>query len=549
MLILRTTLLPLGLILVGLPTTLVAGSAQAVMYAGPEYDRETGTGYSQPYFPVAPGGNTTSGMAIASFRKEEAYSFKGQTAIRWHASGTITFLQALSTIDVATDSFPYAINPSGTVVGRSDKVESGNWIGMRAVRWDVSGAVTELGNLGTDNSGKTHSYAHDINAAGTSVGYASKYESGSYIGTRAVRWDASGTAATELERLGNIGSSVANAISANGIVVGYADKFVSNFLRGTRAVRWDASGIATELEALGTDSSGSTDFRATAVNASGVAIGWGKKYNMSNIFAGERAVRWDASSTVAVELGNLGTNSSGVTNTRAVAINSSGTAAGYLDKYESGISKGRRAVRWDGFSSVATELGNLGTNTSGVTDTYAVGINSAGIAVGRADVYKTPAASPEQRAVMWGLDGVAINLSTFITPYSGWTYLSEARTISDDNWISGTGIFDPDGSGFKLPYQRTFLMQIPHAGDANTDGAVNSIDFVLLASSYGKSSNVTFTTGDFNLDGKVNTLDFNILAGNFNSTPASVLGTVLPEPAGLWVATIGCVLILNPKRR
>ena len=74
---------------------------------------------------------------------------------------------------------------------------AGTYLGTAAVRWDASGtAATELGNLGTDTSGYTERQAYAINTAGTAVGYANKYSpDGTFLGHRAVRWDASGTAA------------------------------------------------------------------------------------------------------------------------------------------------------------------------------------------------------------------------------------------------------------------------------------------------------------------------------------------------------------------
>ena len=65
-----------------------------------------------------------------------------------------------------------------------------------------STAAIELGHLGTDSGGVTFADAICLNAAGTAVGYSKKYVSGSDMGYRAVRWDAGGTAATELGNLG-----------------------------------------------------------------------------------------------------------------------------------------------------------------------------------------------------------------------------------------------------------------------------------------------------------------------------------------------------------
>ena len=97
------------------------------------------------------------------------------------------------------------VNTAGTAVGYADRYDaSGAYKGFRAVRWGAG--ATELGNLGTDTSGVTEAQAYAINSAGTAAGYADKYDgSGTYFGNRAVRWDASGTAATELGNLGTTG--------------------------------------------------------------------------------------------------------------------------------------------------------------------------------------------------------------------------------------------------------------------------------------------------------------------------------------------------------
>jgi uncharacterized membrane protein len=109
------------------------------------------------------------------------------------------------------------MNNSGTAVAYVTKYESGNFKGTCAVRWDALGMATELGHLGTDSSGKTSALAYAINDAGTVVGDVTKYESGSYVGHRAVRWDASGTTATELDNLGtdSAGETNAGAVAVN----------------------------------------------------------------------------------------------------------------------------------------------------------------------------------------------------------------------------------------------------------------------------------------------------------------------------------------------
>jgi hypothetical protein len=91
------------------------------------------------------------------------------------------------------------------------------------VRWVAGGtAITELGNLGTDPTGVAGAGIRAANDNGTAVGLAEKYDSaGTTLGFRAVRWDAAGTAATELANLGTAadGSTYFNAGSNADLVV------------------------------------------------------------------------------------------------------------------------------------------------------------------------------------------------------------------------------------------------------------------------------------------------------------------------------------------
>jgi PEP-CTERM motif len=67
-------------------------------------------------------------------------------------------------------------------------------------------------------------------------------------------------------------------------------------------------------------------------------------------------------------------------------------------------------------------------------------------------------------AVAW-VNSVAIDLNTLIDPSSGWT-LSRASSISDNGWIMGLGIFDPDGPGGLGAYNRPYVLHIPEPSSA-----------------------------------------------------------------------------------
>jgi hypothetical protein len=143
-------------------------------------------------------------------------------------------------------------------------------------------------------------------------------------------------------------------------------------------------------------------------------------------------------------------------------VNANDTVVGFVTKYSSsGTNLGHRAVRWDAGETAATELGNLGTDSNGITTGDAFAINASGIIVGHA--LANTGGGKRPHAVAWDADAVAINLNTLLSPTDAamWT-LTEAFAISDTGWITGMGIYDPDGSANPLrPYERAFLMQIP----------------------------------------------------------------------------------------
>jgi hypothetical protein len=429
------------------------------VYGGPEYTSSTGTGYYSPHIVLGlPTFVNNSGVAAANTDKYISGAFVASVVARWDDSGA-------SVLDsVSSANFANAINNSGTVVGYAYKFDSGNSLGPRAVRWDGSGtSATELEHLGTSGTGYTESYAIDVNDGDSAVGFADKYISGTYYGERAVRWDSLGTSAIELGHLGtnSLGftQAGASAVNSSNTIVGVANKYDSGTFVGQRAVRWDSSGtIATELGNLGTSISGYTQTYVLGINESGTAVGFSDKYD-SGTLRYFRAVRWDGSATNATELGNLGTDDFGNSDSRAIALNDSGTAVGFAQTFDAGIHVSFHAVRWDGSGTTAEKLGKPRIDGFEYTDTFASDINNNNIAVGIATTLGTDYRE-DQRAVLWGINGHGIDLNRLIDPLSGWT-LYEAHDISDTGWIGGLGAFDPDGPGGEEAYYRVYVMHIP----------------------------------------------------------------------------------------
>jgi hypothetical protein len=449
--------------------TLRAGFAP--IYGGPTYDPAADLTYDLPGLSIQPSSSVGSGTVAGQARRlTKNGSFVVDTGIRpvrWDASGAAPV--ELGNLGTGANGFTQCnaivINAAGTAVGAMPRISAGVDLGVRAVRWDPSGtAAIELTPLGTASNGVTSSGAAAINGGGTIVGYAEKYVAGVDLGSAAVRWNPSGTIVTEL---GNLGTDAKGTVSGRAQVISSTGTMAGISWKpglGWRPVRWDASGaVATELGTLGDDGTGAIGrMGMVGINSAGTAVGYLEKYS-GGADVGLRAVRWDASGTSATELGSLGTDVDGLTTTTNVlAMNEAGTAVGNADKYSGGNFVGTRAVRWSLSGTAAAELGNLGTDSFGYTQSQAYAINNSGLSVGYCDKIDAGGNVLGQVATMWGPDGAAIDLNTLIDPTSGWT-LTEADGISDTNWVSGIGQFGG--------YPRAFLIEVPEPGTAAIAGA------------------------------------------------------------------------------
>lgn len=435
-----------------------AAALVGVAFTAPPASAKSITVYGSPTYTSSSSGTVVGvsdgGTAVAHALQSGAAGLDVRI-FRFDASGTVTELGNLGTDSSGrARSGAKAINTVGDVVGFGRTYDgSGVFKGSRAVRWDAaSTAATELGHLGTNANGYTESSADAINAIGAAVGVAREYDAaGVFQGERAVRWDDSGTAATELPIPASFGTgpggftkSAAVAINPAGTAIGYAYHYdESGMLNGIRGLRWDSAGAATELGHLGASPSGETNSGPKAINAAGTVVGYARRWGADGTDFGFSAVRWDASGTAATELDTLYPEAF---ENLPVAINDAGVAVGYVGFLEGRVSE---AVRWDP-SGAVTELGHLAGGDSVYNS--ANDINNAGVAVG----------DTEGKAVYWDREGVAVDLNTLIDPASGWSLLY-AWTINDNGWISGRGIFDPDGPGGQIRASRDFIMQVPAA--------------------------------------------------------------------------------------
>jgi uncharacterized membrane protein len=198
---------------------------------------------------------------------------KGVRAVRWSAAGTPTQLGHIGTSAAAvTNAAAWAINETGAAVGYATKYDGGGLNdGLRAVRWNAgSTTAVELQLLGTDPNGVTLSKAYTLNEAGTAVGWAHKYVGGVNQGARAVTWNTTGQV-TELGLLPGATESQAFDINNFGIAVGTMSSPTS-----TAAVYWAANGTAVDLNTLISPANGWRLERALAISETGWVAGIGK---------------------------------------------------------------------------------------------------------------------------------------------------------------------------------------------------------------------------------------------------------------------------------
>lgn len=223
-------------------------------------------------------------------------------------------------------SYAYAINDHGVVVGESTSDTTGSIGTTRPVLWNGSSQAQELWddqNFGGKGLG--------VNSAGFVVG---RYGSGSGFPLPGPGIPDGGgfiwnPTTREFMDLGDLGGSRVEATGINdaGLVVGSSENFESE----PRAFIWNAASGMRDLDTLGGNFS-----RGTAINDLGQVVGWSALADGS-----ERAFLWDAVNGMQ----NLGALSTGFgSESRAFAVNDLGQVVG--------VSHGISAFIWDSINGM-----------------------------------------------------------------------------------------------------------------------------------------------------------------------------------------------------
>ncbi|MDD4891265.1 MAG: hypothetical protein PHU85_15195 [Phycisphaerae bacterium] len=268
------------------------------------------------------GGTDPLGFPYAINDAGVAVGMVGGHPARWDAAGAVT---QLGTSGAPGDfSHPTRINASSQAVGlRSVYVGQIPATVNHPVRWSAAGDATDLLLPAGEVYGDVA--LGGLNSAGTAVGWAERWVAAPFwhsAGFTAMRWNGSDTQGVILQGLtGNDGMAL--ALNDAGTAVGGAPKYVGDVFEGLYAVRWDSSGTAaTQLGHLGLNSWGEANAEATDISETGVIVGYSEK-NVEGVSFGSRAVVWDADGN-AIDLNTLIDPAAGWTLTSADAISDTG---------------------------------------------------------------------------------------------------------------------------------------------------------------------------------------------------------------------------------
>jgi probable HAF family extracellular repeat protein len=192
-------------------------------------------------------------------------------------------------------------------------------------------------------------------------------------------------------------------------------------LSALAAPRADVEALGANAPSTGTD---------PTVNAKGQQVGT-FTYLVNGASKGSRAFL--LSDGVRTNLGSLGTNSTGIGNSSAVAINASGQVAGTSDFYEAGVIKGQRAFLWS--NGVMVNLGSPSVH-KGIAQSRATGLNATGQVVGNYIDFVNGINSGWRTFIYNG--GQIYRLDT-LAP-AGWRW-GNATSINDLGQVTVTGVY------------------------------------------------------------------------------------------------------------
>jgi probable HAF family extracellular repeat protein len=361
--------------------------------------------------------------------------------------------QSYTVIDLGTlggqTSAANGINRNTQVVGVADTSA-----GSHAFRWDRHTGMTDLGSLGSPDTGLD--FAFGINRSGQVVGQAATIATYYYFQFGGLHPFSGGTVhgflwdgASGMLDLGTLGpgfvhdstgqylaSSVANAINDNGQVAGttYSYEFAPSAVAQYNSAFLYQDGA---MQALGVFAGGTQSW-ADGINSAGQVVGFSDGQDPGGAFLWTAGgTDGDPSNPQMLNLGTLGGPSSG-----AGAINDSEHVVGASDP---DLTSPQVAFLW----TRSAGMRSLGF-PPGKSWSDANAINNNDQVVGVAQTFDPDLGYLQDLvATVWDSAHGMRDLNTLIPTGTGWV-LQEAKGINDNGEIVGTGTLNGVQRGFLL---------------------------------------------------------------------------------------------------
>jgi probable HAF family extracellular repeat protein len=333
--------------------------------------------------------------------------------------------------DLGANTFPYAINDSGTVVGYVTYPAARNSASYNRAFVRINGIHNEIGTLGGKSSearavnNSNQVVGHSLNAAGN---------------RRAFLWDSTGMKDLNGVKGPNGQSattlgwtlSAAYGINSSGQVVGYGshplqDATTNNTFLWQRDANGNVSVTAVNLRIA--------QFETRGINDNGLVAG-AVEYRTANDDGTQtssvQASVWNQG--VITELGFLSPDSQIVVMSHAYDINNSSQVVGF-----STVSSGYFKAFFCSPGGVMQDLGTLGDPSRVGLESNAYNINDVGQVVGWADRNSSYDNDPQyRRAYVWNSSAGMMDLNMLTNVGTSW-YLHQARDINSSGRIVGIG--------------------------------------------------------------------------------------------------------------